>query len=55
MGIDHRMETPALFRDPQVLGPFAAAVGATSLKKLFKMRYFQDIGYFFTRSLLRRI
>jgi hypothetical protein len=55
MGIGHRMGMPALFRDPKVLGPFAAAVGSASLKKLITLRYFQDIFYFFTRSLLRRI
>ena len=55
MKIGHRMGMPSPFRDPAFLMPYAKAILAASFRKCLSLRYLQDMVYFMTRGLLRKI
>lgn len=55
MKVSHRMGMPSPFRDPAFILPFARAILAASFRKCVSLRYLQDMVYFMTRGLLRKI
>jgi uncharacterized protein (DUF362 family) len=55
MRIGHRLGMPSPGRHAGTVLPIAGAMVRASLVKLFNGRYFQDMGYFFSRHLERRL
>lgn len=55
MRIGHRMGMPSPTRHPGTVLPTAAAMFQAHLTKWFNGRYFQDIGYFISKRLSRRL
>jgi uncharacterized protein (DUF362 family) len=53
--VSHRMGMKSPFRDPSFLIPFGKAVLAAAFRKCVSLRYLQDMVYFVTRGLLRKI
>jgi len=46
---------PAISRDPAFMTTFLGAIGKSSARKLVGLRYFQDVGYFLSKGLTRRV
>jgi len=55
MKVSHRMGMKSPFRDPAFLIPFGKAALAASFRKCVSLRYLQDMVYFVSRGLLRKI
>jgi hypothetical protein len=55
MKTGHRMGMPSPFRDSAFLMPYAKAMLAASFRKCVSLRYLQDMVYFVSRGLLRKI
>ncbi len=53
--ISFRLGMPSPFLDPSFLFPYLGAITQASFKKLLSLRYFQDIGHFISKDLLRRV
>ncbi len=53
--IGHRLGMPSPFLDPPFLFRYMGAVLKASSVKLFNGRYFQDMGHFVTRHLIRKV
>ncbi len=53
--ISLKMGMPSPFMDPVFLFHYLGAVLNASLRKILSLRYFQDIGHFFTKKLARRV
>ncbi len=53
--IGHKLGMPAVTRDPQFLKDLIRAAAVAMGKKIISMRYFQDIGHFLAKGLIRRI
>lgn len=53
--ISRRLGMPSPFMDPVFLFHYLGAVLRASLRKIFSLRYLQDVGHFLTRKLLRRV
>jgi uncharacterized protein (DUF362 family) len=50
-----RLGMPSPYLDLGFLLPYAGHILAASLKKTINLRYFQDVGHFFTKQLQRRV
>jgi hypothetical protein len=46
---------PSATRDPKFLWDLVGAASKASGRKMISMRYFQDIGHFLAKGLIRRI
>jgi hypothetical protein len=55
LSIGHKLGMPAITRDPKFLMDLVGAASKASGRKLVSMRYFQDIGHFLAKGLIRRI
>ncbi len=55
LAIGHKLGLPAPTRDPAFLCSLFSAMAASSVRKTFGGRYFQDIAHFFTKGLIRKI
>lgn len=53
--IGHRLGMPSIMRDPSLLSDFGAAILTSMLRKAVSGRYLQDIAYFMTKRLDRRL
>jgi len=53
--IGHKLGMPAISRDFKSMLPLLIGSAKASMMKLVKLRYFQDIGYFITKRLDRRL
>jgi uncharacterized protein (DUF362 family) len=53
--ISLKLGMPSPFMDPVFLFHYLGAILTASIKKVLSLRYFQDIGYFLTKKLLRRV
>ncbi|MBF0230274.1 MAG: DUF362 domain-containing protein [Desulfamplus sp.] len=51
----HKLGLPAITRDPKFLFDMMGSMSASIIRKIFSGRYFQDIGYFLTKGLVRKI
>jgi hypothetical protein len=50
-----RLGMPAIILDPGIMSEFIGSIAVAGLKKIITGRYFQDIGYFMSRKLDKRI
>ncbi len=55
LSIGHKLGIPAVTRDPKFLKDLISALFKASARKIVSLRYFQDIGHFLTKGLIRRI
>ncbi|MCU0598533.1 MAG: DUF362 domain-containing protein [Desulfobacterales bacterium] len=55
LSIGHKLGMPAPTRDPKFLMDLIGAASAAMGRKMISMRYFQDIGHFLSKGLIRRI
>ncbi len=55
LSIAHRLGIPSATRDPKFLLDLVGAASKASARKFISMRYFQDIGHFLAKGLIRRI
>jgi uncharacterized protein (DUF362 family) len=55
LSIGHKLGIPAATRDPKFLLDLLVAASAAMGRKMISMRYFQDIGHFLAKGLIRRI
>jgi len=55
LSIGHKLGMPAVTRDPKFLLDLVGATSKASARKMISMRYFQDIGHFLAKGLIRRI
>jgi len=53
--ISFKMGMPSPFLDPVFLFHYLAALLMASLRKIFSLRYLQDMGYFITKQLTRKV
>lgn len=55
LAFGHKLGMPAISRDPAFLFNLMQATFKASIKKTVSMRYFQDIGHFLSKGLIRKV